>query len=125
MNARILNRALCLGIATAFTLPIAGTAVAQQTLQTVHVRAPTGAHPVALLSGASGLSERQVQMVLGDRTSYAGYQASYDAADATFKKALGPEIYQHAKVEHELTVEDVQKLGAMTSARKAKSVAAQ
>lgn len=122
MNVRILNRALGLGIAVALTLPIAGTAVAQQTLQTIHVQAPTGTHPIALLSAATGLTERQVQMVLGDRTSYAGYQASYDSADTTFKKALGPEIYQHAKVQHELTVEDVQKLGAMTSARKVGSV---
>ncbi|MGH8113816.1 MAG: hypothetical protein ACREPS_01990 [Rhodanobacteraceae bacterium] len=119
MKTRILSRVLCLGIAAAFALPVAGTAVAQQTLQTIHVHAPAGVHPVALLSNATGLTERQVQMVLGDRSSYAGYKASYDAADRKFEKALGPEIYQHVKSRHELSPQDVQNLTAMTNARKA------
>lgn len=118
MNARILSRALCFGLAAAFAMPFAGTAVAQQTLETIHVKAPAGVQPIALLSQASGLSERQIQMVLGNRTSYAGYEASYDIASKRFEQAVGPEIYQHAKSQHELSERDVQNLIAMGSARK-------
>lgn len=120
MKTRILSRALCLGLAAAFTLPVAGTAMAQQTLKTVQVHAPAYVRPVALLSEATGLTDRQVQMVLGDRTSYAGYQARYDSDNEKFEKALGPEIYKHVKSEHELSAQDVQNLIAMIDARKAK-----
>ncbi len=116
MKSRILSRALCLGMATAFALPVAGIAVAQETLETVHVTAPAGVKPIALLSSATGLTERQVKMVLGNRSAYAEYQTEYDAADRSLRKALGPEIYQRVKFRHELSPQDVQKLTAMANA---------
>ncbi|MGH9599761.1 MAG: hypothetical protein ACRD27_07830 [Terracidiphilus sp.] len=119
MNAKLLGRALCLGMAAAFALPFAATAVAQQTLETIHVKAPAGVDPIALLSRATGLTQRQIQMVLGCRTCSDEYASGgYQSVDRKFEKALGPEIYQHVKSQHELSAQDVQNLTAMTSDRK-------
>ncbi|MGH9599762.1 MAG: hypothetical protein ACRD27_07835 [Terracidiphilus sp.] len=124
MNAKLLSRALCLGMAAAFALSFAATAVAQQALEAVHVKATPTADPIALLSEASGLTERQVEMVLGYRSAYAGYDASYPFAARRLEKAVGPEIYQHLKSRHELSAQDVQSLTAMIDANNGVSVAA-
>jgi hypothetical protein len=117
MNTRIFNRALCLGIAAALALPVAGNAFAQQTLGVVEVGAHEG-NAIAMLSEATGISERQIQMVLGDRTYYAGYVASYDFVDQRLRRSIGPEMYRHLKQQGELTALDVQNLTAMVNARR-------
>lgn len=122
MNVKIFNRALCLGIVAALALPVATTAAAQQNLGTVEVKAAE-INPIALLSQATGLTEREVQMVLGNRTSYAGYVASYDFVDRRLQQAIGPEMYQHLKQYGELTGQHVQNLTAMVNARPAGQLA--
>ncbi len=44
------------------------------------------------LAAATGLSERQVQMVVGGRTAYAEYRTSYNRVEKRFVKALGFDV---------------------------------
>lgn len=122
MKSRIISRALSVGIAAALALSITGTAAAQQTLSVVHVYAAP-ISPIKLLAQVSGLTPRQVQMVLGTPTAFAGYAASYDFADRRFRRAVGPEIYQHLKTQGELSAQDVQNLTAMVNAQQTDRVA--
>ena len=49
---------------------------------------------VSTLSQETGLSERKVQMIIGNRTAFAEYTRSYDRSLAQFKRGLGDERYQ-------------------------------
>ncbi|WP_448674533.1 hypothetical protein [Pseudoxanthomonas mexicana] len=46
------------------------------------------------LSKHTGLSERRVQMILGNRTSFAEYPYTYQRSVEQFRHALGEENYQ-------------------------------
>ena len=46
---------------------------------------------VAQLADRTGLNERQVSMIIGNRTPYAEYRTNYGRALAQFKRALGAE----------------------------------
>ncbi|MCH6482297.1 hypothetical protein MMG85_01760 [Pseudoxanthomonas sp. LH2527] len=46
------------------------------------------------LSEHTGLSERKVQMILGNRTSFAEYPYTYQRSAEQFRHALGEENYQ-------------------------------
>ena len=46
------------------------------------------------LSEHTGLSERKVQMILGNRTSFAEYPSTYQRSVEKFRSALGEENYQ-------------------------------
>ena len=50
-----------------------------------------GDNSVAELAEYTGLSERQVQMIIGNRTPFAEYTRSYNRSLAQFKRALGDE----------------------------------
>lgn len=57
--------------------------------------APVYANAVVdTLSQETGLSERKVQMIVGNRTAFAEYTRSYDRSLEQFKRALGDERYQ-------------------------------
>ncbi|MGH8113706.1 MAG: hypothetical protein ACREPS_01430 [Rhodanobacteraceae bacterium] len=116
MNTKTLNRAFCLGIVAALALPIAGTAVAEQSVGPVEVKAEVNV--VALLAQATRLTERQVQMALGARTAFAGYRSGYDFVERRFRQTLGPEMYERIRSQGELTALDVQNLSAMIQARR-------
>ncbi len=109
---RILQRAMCIGIAAALALPAASTAMAQE-----------GANTMDLLAQASGLTSRQVQMVLGNRSTYAEYRISYDRVERQFREAVGPEIFRSLKERGELSAQHAQALAAMADARHANRVA--
>ncbi|NUO75275.1 MAG: hypothetical protein HOQ32_04600 [Lysobacter sp.] len=49
---------------------------------------------VSTLSQETGLSERKVQMIVGNRTAFAEYTRSYDRSLEKFKRALGDERYE-------------------------------
>ena len=49
---------------------------------------------VAELAEATGLSERKVQMIVGNRTPFAEYRHSYDRSLAQFRAALGEDQYR-------------------------------
>ena len=58
------------------------------------------------LAAVTGLSERQVQMVVGARTAYAEYRTSYDRVEARFIKALGEERYRDLMAGHEIVLDN-------------------
>ena len=109
---RILQRAMCVGIAAALALPAASTAMAQEGINTID-----------LLAQASGLTSRQVQMVLGNRSAYAEYPISYDFVDRKFRDAVGPDIYRNLKERGELSAQHVRNLMAIANARHGEQVA--
>ncbi|WP_345294414.1 hypothetical protein [Luteimonas vadosa] len=53
-----------------------------------------GNDPVAELAERSGLSERKVQMVIGNRTAYAEYRYTYQRSLEKFIAAVGHDEYQ-------------------------------
>ncbi|GAB3342443.1 hypothetical protein [Marilutibacter aestuarii] len=53
-----------------------------------------GNDPVGDLSDVTGLSERKVQMVLGNRTAFAEYRYTYDRALARFTRAVGKDAHE-------------------------------
>ena len=58
------------------------------------------------LAAATGLSERQVQMVVGARTAYAEYRTSYDRAEKQFIKVLGEERYRDLMAGREIVLDN-------------------
>ena len=58
------------------------------------------------LAAATGVSERQVQMVVGARTAYAEYRTSYDRVEARFIKALGEERYRDLMAGREIVLDN-------------------
>ena len=58
------------------------------------------------LAAATGLSERQVQMVVGGRTAYAEYRTSYDRVEQHFVKALGRERYRDLMAGREIVLDN-------------------
>ena len=58
------------------------------------------------LAAATGLSERQVQMVVGGRTAYAEYRTSYDRVERHFVKALGEERYRELMAGREIVLDN-------------------
>jgi len=58
------------------------------------VTAPAwAADPVGDLSKITGLTERKVQMIVGNRTAFAEYPYTYDRALEKFVSAVGKENY--------------------------------
>ena len=58
--------------------------------------APVAAHAddtVAQLARETGLTERNVRMVLGARTPYAEYRVMYNRVERQFKRAVGEDNY--------------------------------
>lgn len=55
--------------------------------------AAAGNSPIEELAAASGLTTRQVQMVIGTRTAYAEYRTSYYRVRAQFIRAVGQQQY--------------------------------
>jgi hypothetical protein len=58
------------------------------------------------LAAATGLTERQVQMVLGARTAYAEYRTSYNWAEKRLVKALGEARYNDLMAGREIVLDN-------------------
>lgn len=58
------------------------------------------------LAAITGLSERQVQMVVGARTAYAEYRTSYDRVEKQFVKALGEKRYLDLMAGREIVLDN-------------------
>jgi hypothetical protein len=58
------------------------------------------------LAAATGLSERQVQMVVGGRTAYAEYRTSYNRVEKRFVEALGEERYRDLMAGREIVLDN-------------------
>lgn len=102
---KLFQRAMCIGIAAALALPVATTATARDSVNTIE-----------LLSHASGLTVRQVMMVLGNPTAFGGYKSGYEIVDNRLRRTVGPEIYRQLKLRRELTPKQTRDLIAMAAA---------
>ncbi|MGH8113097.1 MAG: hypothetical protein ACREPL_14445 [Rhodanobacteraceae bacterium] len=111
------RRIMCCGIASALALPVATVATAHQPLAPIQVNATSSSDMIALASRASGLTERQVSMVLGNRSAFAGYQTGYDVLARRFRQAVGPAIYENLEQRHDLTAGQKQELSAAAHTR--------
>ena len=58
------------------------------------------------VAAATGLTERQVQMVIGAHTAYAEYRTSYDWARRRFVQALGQERYEQLMAGREIVLDN-------------------
>lgn len=58
---------------------------------------------IGALADQTGLTERQVKMVVGPRSSHAAFLASYDQVQRQFVKAVGQERYQELLARREAT----------------------
>lgn len=122
MNAKILNRALCFGIAAALVLPVAGTAVAQQSANAIELNASAPQiDAIALLTQATGLTEREVKLILG-RRGRALDILDHDFAHDRFRRAVGHDVYEHLKTRGELTAQNVQHLATMAIRRQSEQL---
>jgi hypothetical protein len=73
----------------------------------------TAAAPVAKISAlaaATGLSERQVKMVVGAHTAYSEYRTSYDWARRRFVQVLGARRYNELMAGREIVLDNGQRL---------------
>lgn len=79
---------------------------------------------IADLANETGLSERKVQMIVGNRTPFAEYRYTYDRSLAQFKRALGSERYERvmAGLPIELERQRNQRVAATDSPRDVASV---
>lgn len=118
---KIVQRAVCLGVAIALNC----TAFAGLSAALTHPAEAAGGsmQTIDLLARASGLTERQVRMVLGNPTAYAEYQSSYSQVDRRFRKAIGEQAYRDLKENRQLSARDAQHLFALVQARDAEQVA--
>ncbi len=58
------------------------------------------------LAAATGLSDRDVQMVVGAHTAYPQYLTSYDWARRRFVKALGQERYRELMAGRQIVLDN-------------------
>ena len=58
------------------------------------------------LAAATGLNERDVQMVIGAHTAYPQYLTRYDSARRQFIRALGPSRYQDLMAGRRITLDN-------------------
>jgi hypothetical protein len=61
---------------------------------------------VSDVAGATGLTERQVQMVFGGHTAYAEYLTSYEWARHRVIRVLGAERYNDLMAGHEIVLDN-------------------
>ncbi|MFC3550917.1 hypothetical protein ACFOLC_07780 [Lysobacter cavernae] len=64
--------------------------------------------PVGDLAQITGLSERKVQMILGNRTAFAEYTYTYDRSLKKFVAAVGKDNYRRLLDGEEVAIRDVQ-----------------
>lgn len=62
-------------------------------LMAVSAPAFAGDDPCKVLAQETGLSERKVNMILGNRTSYAEYRYTYDRSVAQLRREIGEGRY--------------------------------
>ncbi|HJS36094.1 MAG TPA: hypothetical protein VJ766_11440 [Pseudoxanthomonas sp.] len=68
---------------------------------------------VALLARETGLTERNVRMVLGARTPYAEYRVMFDRVQRQFKSAVGEHNYDRLMRGESIVIECARTQGAV------------
>jgi hypothetical protein len=90
MNARL----ALLTLLSAAALPFSAQAEGKPEIKVV-VTAPHSDYVTPRqLARETGLTERQIGMLVGARTAYAEYLASFNRVEKTFREAMGPERYE-------------------------------
>ena len=84
---------LMLTLLAAIALPATAQEVKDLAPIPISGHAATQEITVKELADYTGLSERNVAMVVGARTPYAEYRTSFDRVERQFKRALGEERY--------------------------------
>lgn len=74
---------------------------------------------VAQLAEATGLSERQIQMIVGNRTPFAEYRQSYHRSLERFREALGEAQYRRFVAGQPIDLEAVARARATAQAQRA------
>ncbi len=67
--------------------------------------AQAGRDQIEQLADGTGLSVRQVRMLLGARTAYAEYPYTFARVNAKFKEAVGPVRYEELMAGRSITIE--------------------
>lgn len=87
---------------------IAGMLVALAAMAPAHAER----NEIRALAEQTGLSERQVRMIVGCRTCYAGYTHTYERSLTKFKKAIGEENYEQLMAGQPVVLENRIEVGA-------------
>ena len=109
---KIFQRAICLGIAAALALPVATRASAQG-----------GVNTTELLSQATGMTVREVELAIGPAANYE-QPVRYASANRRFRQAVGRALYEQIMGEGELSAQQVRDLTAMARAHQARQAVA-
>ena len=67
------------------------------------------------LAAATGLTERQVQMVIGPHTAYAEYRTSYDWARHRFVQVLGQQRYDQLMAGNAIVLDNGQRVAVASN----------
>ena len=68
---------------------------------------------ISALAAATGLSERQVKMVVGGHTAYSEYRTSYDWARRRFVQVLGVRRYNELMAGGEIALDNGQRVAML------------
>ena len=99
---------LMLTLLAAIALPATAQEVKDLAPVPISGYAATQEITVKELADYTGLSERNVAMVVGARTPYAEYRTSFDRVERQFKRALGEERYNDLMAGRRIQLDDQQ-----------------
>ena len=99
---------LMLTLLAAIALPATAQEVKDLAPVPISGYAATQEITVKELADYTGLSERNVAMVVGARTPYAEYRTSFNRVERQFKRALGEERYNDLMAGRRIQLDDQQ-----------------
>ena len=99
---------LMLTLLAAIALPATAQEVKDLAPIPISGHAATQEITVKELADYTGLSERNVAMVVGARTPYAEYRTSFNRVERQFKRALGEERYNDLMAGRRIQLDDQQ-----------------
>ena len=115
---------LMLTLLAAIALPATAQEVKDLAPIPISGHAATQEITVKELADYTGLSERNVAMVVGARTPYAEYRTSFDRVERQFKRALGEERYNDLMAGRRIQLDDQQasSLASVGTTRQTRSI---
>lgn len=115
---------LMLTLLAAIALPATAQEVKDLAPVPISGYAATQEITVKELADYTGLSERNVAMVVGARTPYAEYRTSFDRVERQFKRALGEERYNDLMAGRRIQLDDQQasSLASVGTTRQTRSI---
>ena len=115
---------LMLTLLAAIALPATAQEVKDLAPIPISGHAATQEITVKELADYTGLSERNVAMVVGARTPYAEYRTSFNRVERQFKRALGEERYNDLMAGRRIQLDDQQasSLASVGTTRQTRSI---